>query len=317
MRADHAMNIFTTDAFLETAGGLFFPQRERRVELCRLEGRRLRLLMLDGKDVAQSMPFYDFPQPEADAKGPIDRELFYFPRTVLRTTRVEDRTPEPAGQRPSPYIDWKKYPTFEAFEADWKTRSQSKASDSLRKRKRLEKELGPVRFQLDDLRPEVFDTCVKWKSAQYLATGLTDMFADPRNVALFRRLRERGVLLVSSLSAGDTLLAAHFGSSHDGRLGWWVPAYDPGFGKYSPGRLLMENMLEASHARGDLEFDFLVGDEAYKFQYATHNRVIGAVGTPPLRVLFMNKARPMVKSLLEKNPRALELARRLDKRLRG
>ena len=311
------MNIFTTDAFLDTAGDLFFPQRERRVELCRLEGRRLRLLMLDGKDVAGSMPFYDFPQPEADAKGPVDREIFYFPRTVLRTTRLEDRTAEPAGQQPSPYIDWKKHPTFDAFEAEWKTRALSKSNDSPRQRRRLEKDLGPLRFQLDDLRPEVFDTCVKWKSGQYQATGLTDMFADPRNVALFRRLRERGVLLVSSLSAGNTLLAAHLGSSHDGRLGWWVPAYDAALSKFSPGRLLLEDMLKASHARGDVEFDFLVGDEAYKFQYATHNRVIGAVGTPPLRQLFLARARPMVKALLEKNPRALELARSLDKRLRG
>jgi hypothetical protein len=311
------VNIFTTDAFLETAGGLFFPHRERRVEVCRLEGRRLRLLVLDGEEVAQAMPFYDFPQPEADAKGPVDREIFYFPRTVLRTTRVEDRTPELPGQQPSPYVDWTKHATFEAFEAEWKSRGLVKSQDTPRQRRRLEKDVGPVRFQLDDPRPEVFDTCVQWKSSQYRATGLTDMFADPRNVALFRRLRERGVLLVSSLFAGDKLLAAHFGSSSDRRLGWWVPAYDPAYSKYSPGRLLLEELMKASQARGDLEFDFLIGDEAYKFHFATHNRVIGAVGTPPLRELFMKKARPMVKALLEKNPRALELARNLEKRLRS
>ena len=310
------MNIFTTDAFLDTAGALFFPERERRVQVCRLEGRRLRLLVLDGGQIAAQMPFYDFPQPLDDAKGPVDREIFYFPRTVLRTARVEDRTPEPPGQLPSPYIDWKKHPTFAAFEAEWRARGGTKTNDSPRQRRRLEKDLGPLKFQLDDPRPEVFDTCVQWKSGQYQATGLTDMFADPRNVALFRRLRERGVLLVSSLSAGETLLAVHLGSSHEGRVGWWIPAYDPKQSKFSPGRLLLEDMLAASHARGDLEFDFLVGDEGYKFQYATHNRVIGAVGTPPLRELFLTKAKARAKSLLENNPKALELVRSWQKRLR-
>ena len=310
------MNIFTTDAFLDTAGALFYPQHERRIELCRLEGRRLRLLVLDGARIVGAMPFYDFPQPEAEAKGPVDREISYLPRTVLRTTLVEQRTPELPGQQPSPYIDWTSRPDFAAFEALWKTRVASKSNDTGRQRRRMEKELGPARFVLDDPRPEVFDTCVQWKSSQYRATGLTDMFADPRNVALFRRLRERGVVLVSSLSAGDTLVAVHIGSSHDRRLGWWVPAYDPAFSKFSPGRLLLEELLKASHARGDLEFDFLIGDEGYKFHFATHNRVIGAVGTPPLRELFLKKARTKAKALIEKNPKALELARAWEKKLR-
>ncbi len=309
------MNIFTTDAFLETAGSIFFPQRTRRIEVCHLEGRRLRLLVLDGREVVERMNFYDFPQPLTEAKGPVDREITWFPRTVLRTTTIEERTPEPEGQQPSPYVDWKKHSSWDAFEAEWKTRAISKSNDSPRQRRRIEKDLGPLRFVLDDAAPQVFETCIAWKSGQYVATGLPDMFADPRNVALFRGLRERGVLLVSSLYAGDTLLAAHLGSSHEGRVGWWVPAYDPNLSKFSPGRLLLEDMLKASHARGDVEFDFLIGDEAYKFQYATHNRVVGAVGTPPLKQLLVSTARKQAKRLLERNPKAMEFARMVQKRL--
>ncbi len=309
------MNIFTTDAFLETAGGLFFPQRMRRIEVCRLEGRRVRLLVLDDDEIVTEMPFYDFPQPMENARGPADRELTYFPRTVVRTTNIEHRTPEPEGHRPSPYIDWKKLPTWEAYEAMWKASPVTKSYDAARQRRRVEKEFGPLQFQLDDPRPEVFETCVRWKSSQYLATGLPDMFADPRNVALFRRLRERGVLVVSSLCAGDTLLAVHFGALHEGRFGWWVPAYDPAHSKFSPGGLLLEELLKASYVRGDIEFDFLIGGEGYKFLYATHNRVIGPVGTPPLSRMIMSTARKQAKALLEKNPKALEFAKTLQKRL--
>ncbi len=312
------MNIFTTDAFLETAGALFFPQRKRRIEMCRLEGRRLRLLVLDGEEVVGRMPFYDFPQPMADAKGPVDREIHYLPRTVRQTVPLAGgQLAQPEGLQPSPYIDWKLLPGWKDYEARWKSSAVTRTHDGARQRRRLEKEFGPVRFQLDDPRPEVFDALVRWKSAQYKATGLTDMFADPRNVALFRRLRERGVLLVSSLSAGETLLAVHFGSSHDGRLGWWVPAYDAQFGKFSPGRLLLEELLAASYNRGDVEFDFLIGDEPYKFQYATHNRVIGPVGMAPLKDVLLKKAKEQAKALLEKSPRAMELARTLQKRIRA
>lgn len=309
------MNIFTTEAYLDTAGALFYPRRDRRREICAVEGRRVPLLVLDGEEVVGRMPFYDYPQPLEDARGPVDRQVAYLPRMVLRTIPMELRTPEPEGQQPSPYIDWKLLPSWEAYQARWEASPVTKTHDGPRQRRRTLKEFGTVKFVLDDPRPEVFDACVRWKSQQYRATGLPDMFADPRNVALFRRLRERGVLLVSSFSGGDTLLAAHLGSSHDRRLGWWVPAYDSKFAKFAPGRLMLEELLKASYERGDLEFDFLIGGEGYKFQYATHSRVIGPVGTPPLTELFVARARRRAKALLEMSPRAMELARSLKRRL--
>src|SRR3990167_5243465 len=87
------MNIFTTEAYLDTAGALFYPRRDRRREICAVEGRRIPLLVLDGEEVVGRMPFYDYPQPLDDAKGPIDRQVAYLPRTVLRTVPMELRTP--------------------------------------------------------------------------------------------------------------------------------------------------------------------------------------------------------------------------------
>ncbi|HEY1086770.1 MAG TPA: GNAT family N-acetyltransferase, partial [Archangium sp.] len=209
-----------------------------------------------------------------------------------------------------------RFESWAAYEAFVKASPVPRTGDNARQRRRLEKELGPLRFELDDARPEAFDACIRWKSSQYLATGLQDMFADPRNVALFRRLRERGVLQVNSLSAGDKLLAVHFASWHDRRTTWWVPAYDPEWSKFSPGRILLEDLMKASFERKDREFDFLIGAEGYKFMYATHNRVIGEVGMPPLKDLFVKKARREAKAVLEKYPKALELARTMQKRLR-
>lgn len=309
------MNLFSTDAFLETAAELFHPGRTHSIEVCRVGGQLLRLLVLDDGEVMERAPYYDFPQPlEGPHAGPL-RELAYFPRTVVATTTVEARVPEAKGYQPAPYIDWKRFPAWTDFEAFVGARIGNLFPDSRRRRKKLVRDLGELRFVFDDERPQVFDACVKWKSAQYVASGLPDLFAVPANVQLFRALRARRAVVVSSLSAGETLLAVHFGGLADNRHYWWVPAYDVAYAKYSPGRLLLEDILQASHALGHAEFDFLIGDEAYKFHYATHNRVIGPVGVPPLKAQVLAEAKARAKQVLERSPRALELAKRLKKRL--
>lgn len=309
------MNLFSTDAFLETAAELFHPGRTHSIEVCRVGGLLLRLLVLDDEEVMLRAPYYDFPQPlDGPYAGPV-RELPYFPRTVVATTTAEARVPEAKGYQPAPYIDWTRFKAWPEFEAFVGQRIGNLFPDSRRRRKKLVRDLGELRFVFDDDRPHVFDACVKWKSAQYVASGLTDLFADARNVELFRQLKARRALVVSSLSAGDTLLAVHFGGLADNRHYWWVPAYDVAYAKYSPGRLMLEDIMQASHALGHAEFDFLIGDEAYKFHYATHNRVIGPVGVPPLKDQLYAEAKKRAKAVLEKNPRALELAKTLKKRL--
>lgn len=311
------MNLFSTDAFLETAAELFHPGRTHSIEVCRVGGVLLRLLVLDDEEVMQRAPYYDFPQPlEGPHQGPL-RELAYFPRTVVATTTVEARVPEAKGFQPSPFIDWKRFPAWPDFEAFVGARIGNLFPDSRRKRKKAARDLGDLRFVFDDDRPHVFDACIRWKSAQYVASGLPDLFAVPANVELFRRLKARRAVVVSSLSAGDTLLAVHLGGLADNRHSWWVPAYDVAHAKYSPGRLLLEDILQASHALGHAEFDFLIGDEAYKFHYATHNRVVGPVGVPPLKEQLLAEAKARAKAALERYPRALEWARQAKRRLEG
>ncbi len=313
------MNLFSTPVFLETAGALFHPKRRRTVELRQLNDQMvLRLLVLDDKTVVRRMPFYDFPQPLTPGsypKGPV-APLAYFPRTVVATTGVDVPMAAGRGYQPSPYIDWSLFSSWADFEAFHAHRPQTKANDSGRQVRRLERELGKLEFVYDDPRPDVFDRCVRWKAAQYVATGVGNMFAAPENVELFRELRRQGAVVVNSLSAGSTLLAVHFASYNDGRLGWWVPAYDPAHSKFSPGRLLLERLMRESQARGHLEFDFLIGDEAYKFNFATHNRVIGPVGVPPLTERVAAEFKARAKQTLAKYPKAYEFARELKRRLR-
>ncbi len=307
------MNVFTTPEFLETAGDVFFPNQRRSLEVFRIDGRVLRLLVVNGT-VIERMPFYDYPQPLEGWTGPVE-ERWFFPRTVVRTTEVKERTePEPPGLQPSPYVDWSRFADEKAFQAHVASNPQLKSNDPARQRRKLEREVGPIEFRWHDERPEVFETCVRWKSSQYRETGVGDMFAASENVELFRALVRRGVVKVASLSAKGTLLAVHFGSHTDRRFTWWVPAYDPAYSKFSPGRLLLLELLRESQARGDLEFDFLIGDEKYKFMFATHNRVIGPVGAPPVPRLVQALAKKQAKAVLERYPKAMEWARSLKRK---
>jgi len=65
--------------------------------------------------------------------------------------------------------------------------------------------------------------------------------------------------------------------------------------------------LLASRGLGHLEFDFLIGDEAYKFVYATHSRVIGPLGVAPLGVRLEKRARGLAREALRGRPRLQQL----------
>lgn len=60
-------------------------------------------------------------------------------------------------------------------------------------------------------------------------------------------------------------------------------------------------MIEQSHAEGLKEFDFLLGDEAYKFYYADYFRVVGLAGEPDQWQALCDSGKQAVKSILYRN----------------
>lgn len=307
------MNIFSTDAYLDALAEVHFPRRRTAIEHVRVGGEVFRVLSADGQPVV-SAPFMDFLSPLRPASTLEAHSIDYLPRAVLSTRAVTGRPATfPEGVLPSPYIDFSLYASFQELRA----RMGNRYGDSRRSRKKIERELGALTFTFDDPRASTFDACIAWKSAQYRQTGLTDMFAAAANVSMFHALRARGLVVVSSLAAGDTLLAVHIGGLADERLYWWVPAYDPALAKFSPGRLLLEDLVEESHRRRHHEFDFLIGDEAYKWQYATHNRMVGPFGRPPLALRLQRAAKRGLKRALSIDPRLLAAAVSLKQRFRG
>ncbi|TDQ05525.1 GNAT family N-acetyltransferase [Labedaea rhizosphaerae] len=170
------------------------------------------------------------------------------------------------GRRISPYVE-----TDGGLDGYLKRASKSGRDNMAQARRRTAKagrELGALRFEADLPDPAVLDQVIELKRGQYRATGARDYFAVPgRRELLHRLLAERspefgGVL--SAVFAGDRLFAAHFGIRSGGVLHWWFPVYEPSFGNYAPGWVLLRELVSAAPASELVRIDLGRGEDEYK-----------------------------------------------------
>jgi CelD/BcsL family acetyltransferase involved in cellulose biosynthesis/ubiquinone/menaquinone biosynthesis C-methylase UbiE len=138
--------------------------------------------------------------------------------------------------------------------------------------RRLERKLGPLRFEPDCHDTVLLDTLLRWKSAQYQRTGVPDRFADGGRPGHILRLihAESGAGfagMLSALWAGETLLALHFGMRSDRVLHYWFPAYDPTFAWTSPGTLLLVRLAAEAAKMGLRTLDLGKGRAPYKERF--------------------------------------------------
>lgn len=171
----------------------------------------------------------------------------------------------------SPQID-----LVEGFETFVRRRREA-GSDTLhrqgQKTRKLGREVGPLEFVYDANDDEAFDLLCKWKSAQLIRTGLTDIFAFPWAQALLAKLREhRGDQFAAPLSvlrAGDKIAAVCLSLRSQGVLHSWFTAYNPDFHAYSPGLSFFMRLAEEGPGLGIRKIDLGRGEERYKWSLAS------------------------------------------------
>ena len=141
-----------------------------------------------------------------------------------------------------------------------------------RKARKLEREVGPVRFVTHTADARVLAQVFAWKSDQCRRTGVFDFFQLTWTRELVDRILSEDTPhfagRLSALYAGDQLLAAHMGMRSDRVWHWWFPVYDHASGKYSPGGILLLRVAEAAAADGALALDLGKGDDPYKQSFA-------------------------------------------------
>ncbi|MFD5073684.1 GNAT family N-acetyltransferase [Streptomyces sp. NPDC058371] len=182
------------------------------------------------------------------------------------------------GTFASPVVDLKDGDT--GSYAEWlRAAYPGLAKTTLKKERRLGRNIGEMRFVFDERDPRVLHTLMRWKSAQYRRTGRMDRFARPWIVDLVDHLFQvrdeyfTGVLSV--VYAGDRPVAAHFGPRSRTVFAAWFTAYDPEFRYYSPGLIMHLRMAEAAGRQGVRLMDMGRGDKEYKDWLKTRELRVG------------------------------------------
>lgn len=164
---------------------------------------------------------------------------------------------------------------LEGYKARLDKTGTGELSSSLRLGRKMGRELGELRFVFDDPSPEAMDKLVAWKTAQYIATGAELGFNKTWRRELLANCRNRqspdfgGVL--STLYAGDELVAVHYYLRAGSVLHSWFPAYDESHARYSPGRVLLAQTVEAAPALGLELIDLGRGAVTYKLRAMTQS----------------------------------------------
>lgn len=148
-------------------------------------------------------------------------------------------------------------------------------------RRRIERDIGPVRFVRRDNSQQALGALLRWKSDQWVRTGgyASDRFAIPWVRSLVSDLTCHSSLdlegWLSALYAGERILAVHLGLRSGRILHSWFPAYDVEMSTYSPGLLLLLFTAQAAAADGIEELDLGRGASPYKSRVMTGSRNVG------------------------------------------
>ena len=140
------------------------------------------------------------------------------------------------------------------------------------KRKHVERDHDTVEFNLDDQSDATFNTILELKRAQYAATGRHDVLAPSWAqdfVHALRANRQPGLhLRTASLYLDGRFAAGEIMICSETVAHGWLTAYDTHFGSYSPGLLLVEDILTDLPTRGQTAYDSGPGQDHYKKYYS-------------------------------------------------
>ncbi len=209
----------------------------------------------------------------------------------------------------SPYMQ-----LSDGFEAYRHNRSKSKSDllkQVLRKSRKVEREIGPLRLEPFATDEDVFRTLIEWKTNQYLRTDTANVFSEKWTVQLLERIwQQRSETfsgMLSALYVGDQLAAVLMGMLSRGVMHFWFPAYNVELRKYSPGLILLVQIAEAAESIGINRIDLGPGPESYKASFKTGDSSI-AVGAVDLRPVvrplmrFWNQTHELVRTSRFRKP---------------
>lgn len=160
-------------------------------------------------------------------------------------------------------------------------RSSATRKTARRKLRQLE-EHGPVRL-VEVLDPaestRTLETLIDQKSGFFARMGVENMFRRPGYrefyLAIATDSEARQLVHVSRLDVGSTIAAANVGLQFRGCYYLTLSSYQDGeLARHGPGRVHLQELLRHAIERGFRHFDFTIGDEPYKYDWADNKLVL-------------------------------------------
>jgi CelD/BcsL family acetyltransferase involved in cellulose biosynthesis len=182
--------------------------------------------------------------------------------------------------------DWQPSPQirtdigWDGYQQQLDTKARKQFKESQRKLQKLQQDHGAIRFEQHTDSTDVLNAVFALKSHQCRETGVTDYFSFAWTTALIRKLHSiqdadfQGVL--SCLYVGDQLAAVHFGIRTDRAWHFWFPAYTDQFSAYSPGLILLYEIIRAAATSGIQHIDLGKGVSTYKERVMNDQVLVGS-----------------------------------------
>lgn len=181
-----------------------------------------------------------------------------------------------------PYADLPR--SYEAFLAGLGARQR----EGIRRRKRRVERVFRVALACvkePEAVDEAFDLVQMIYAESERGRGEIACFGDAMYAGFHRdvakRFAQRGWLRLFLLSLDDTPVAYLYGYLFGGRFWFYQTGYLATCREYGPGALLMQFVIEWAIAEGVETFEFLRGEEAYKYHFASGERTTETVALFP------------------------------------
>jgi CelD/BcsL family acetyltransferase involved in cellulose biosynthesis len=144
--------------------------------------------------------------------------------------------------------------------------------------KRLEKEFQ-VEYSCAQSEAEVqlaLDHLFRLHGARWRARGQTGVLATPRRQKFHRAVCnaffKRDRLRLWTLRCNDAAVCVLLNYFHEGKYYFFIGGFAPEFARWSVGTCLFSKVLQRAIEEGATEFDFLKGEEEYKYRFGAQNR---------------------------------------------
>lgn len=165
----------------------------------------------------------------------------------------------------------------DAFIKSLQLRKKKLWADTQRRERQLVREHGPLRYVFcDNTHEDELSRLILKKRQQYQRSRVPDPLSPIWRQELLRTLLGlrsnacQGVL--STLYAGDTWVASHFGLKGFNTLHYWFPVYNISLHRFSPGRLLLKATIEACEVHGVTQINRGQGIQEFKEEWANHTQ---------------------------------------------